>query len=336
MATFDVFQQTFGMSIASNGVGHDVGTQADLQQALQDNLPALIERFGPQWRVAWGPVVWKNTPEDPETAQPNPATSYISIGTALALQKHYTIPAPAGVAGSGTTLYSFLSGIPSSGPSRVIFTGHSLGATLASSLALATVESNLIRGTTTRVYVAAGASPGNGPFVETFSRVFPSSSTGTDYKVWNRNLVNTFDVVPQAWCTDPELSPEQNIFKIPGMFGPPGPLEIQFAVGLFNQLIGETGIVYMPLPARSFTGPPPPTPAPTTIEEFVAVALMQHESPYAVFAGFPPTEENVVLGKGLARKTRNQIVETSSVIGELVWVAEHKEEAGARVASRTA
>ncbi|KAG8708235.1 hypothetical protein FRC09_001367 [Ceratobasidium sp. 395] len=58
-ATSNVFQQVFGLSLASNLVGDCTGSAAELQEKLAAALPAALQKIGPGWEVVWGPVVWK-------------------------------------------------------------------------------------------------------------------------------------------------------------------------------------------------------------------------------------------------------------------------------------
>ncbi|KAF8881581.1 hypothetical protein BD779DRAFT_1002757 [Infundibulicybe gibba] len=402
MTSYDVFQQTFGMSIASNAAGAGVGTQELYRKCSRRDSPhsshltanglpsgdlPLEEcprgrRDRPRPRVGciaqprchirgrsvhdtyvvaiagtatfsqydWTDVnlrvgtlvdfdTWvaagvKDVPDGVTLG--TPTVSYVSIGAALAVQKLFTIAAPAGVAGAGTNLYDFFAGLGTSGPSRIIFTGHSLGAALSPTLALASVKSNIIPPSTNlRVYMTAGPSPGNGPFVTAFSATFPPMNVGTTYQVWNQNIYNTLDVVPQAWCTVPVECPDQNTSKIPGMYGIPGPKDVQDLINGMNFLIGGTQVVYKPMPGRSFPGVPSGLPMPTTIEEFLFAALLQHEPPYNVYIGVPAASKHETLGHGVAKKTLKQVLYSSTVLGELAVWGEHIEEIRAMIAAKS-
>ncbi|QRV98792.1 Lipase (class 3) [Ceratobasidium sp. AG-Ba] len=59
-AQYNVFQQIFGLSLASNLLSQCKGTAPSLQQQLSEALPAALNQAGPGWKVVWGPVVWKH------------------------------------------------------------------------------------------------------------------------------------------------------------------------------------------------------------------------------------------------------------------------------------
>ncbi|KAG8702117.1 hypothetical protein FRC09_004951 [Ceratobasidium sp. 395] len=69
--TLNVFQQVFGLSLASNLVQDCTGTSTELQDKLTGGLPAALQKIGSGWEVVWGPVVWKADAWDPFTAQDN-------------------------------------------------------------------------------------------------------------------------------------------------------------------------------------------------------------------------------------------------------------------------
>ncbi|KAF4564068.1 hypothetical protein EYR36_003319 [Pleurotus pulmonarius] len=65
MTSYNIHQQIFSLSLASGIATGCLGTQADLQQKLDESLQASINgmNIGP-WSVVWGPVAWKLDPED--------------------------------------------------------------------------------------------------------------------------------------------------------------------------------------------------------------------------------------------------------------------------------
>lgn len=69
--SLDGFQEVFFLSLASNVVSTLKGTQSSLQQALQHVLTASLPVFTPGWEVVWGPVVWKNKPDEATTGPDN-------------------------------------------------------------------------------------------------------------------------------------------------------------------------------------------------------------------------------------------------------------------------
>ncbi|QRV92042.1 Lipase (class 3) [Ceratobasidium sp. AG-Ba] len=70
-ATYDVFQQVFGLSIASNIVGGCSGTQQTLQTKFEQTLPGALAKISPNWQVVWGPTVWKIDPFNELSGQGN-------------------------------------------------------------------------------------------------------------------------------------------------------------------------------------------------------------------------------------------------------------------------
>ena len=69
--SLDVFQQVFALSIASNLVYDLKGTQSSLQAALRLGLTLALPTIGTGWEIKWGPVVWKNKPDNAETGPDN-------------------------------------------------------------------------------------------------------------------------------------------------------------------------------------------------------------------------------------------------------------------------
>ncbi|KAF9490939.1 hypothetical protein BDN71DRAFT_140869 [Pleurotus eryngii] len=65
MTSYNIHQQIFSVSFASGIVTGCLGSQADLQQKMDESLQPSLDRLniGP-WRVVWGPVAWKLNPDD--------------------------------------------------------------------------------------------------------------------------------------------------------------------------------------------------------------------------------------------------------------------------------
>jgi len=61
---FNTSQQVYCLSSASNAVGSKKGTQADLQQAMDDALSSKLPQITGDWQVSWGPRVYKPDPEE--------------------------------------------------------------------------------------------------------------------------------------------------------------------------------------------------------------------------------------------------------------------------------
>ena len=131
-------------------------------------------------------------------------------------------------------------------------------------------------------YPIAGASPGNDAFAKLFADKFPKIplTGGSGYKVWNGNVANSLDIVPQAWSTDSRQS--QNLGKIPGIYGTPALAGVERKVNLAKEAASKSGIVYIPLQSTPFTNPDPVT-TPKSEEEFIEIAKKQHSKAYSAY-----------------------------------------------------
>ncbi|KZS88586.1 alpha/beta-hydrolase [Sistotremastrum niveocremeum HHB9708] len=71
MTTYDVFQQTFALSLASNALQTTKGKLVDLQAGIEGLVPLFILLEGAKglkgWEVVWGPTVWKHPLKPDET-----------------------------------------------------------------------------------------------------------------------------------------------------------------------------------------------------------------------------------------------------------------------------
>ncbi|KAF8754709.1 hypothetical protein RHS01_06090 [Rhizoctonia solani] len=70
-SNYDVFQQVFQLSAASNIVRKCKGNSEDLQRKMADNLPQALSSAGAGWEVVWGPVIWKAQPNRRNTPYGN-------------------------------------------------------------------------------------------------------------------------------------------------------------------------------------------------------------------------------------------------------------------------
>ncbi|KAF9230544.1 Alpha/Beta hydrolase protein [Melanogaster broomeanus] len=396
--SFDSFQQVFSLSLCSNIVNDQKGTEDTLQQALQGALAHQLPTYG-DWTTVWGPVVWKFKPADADTGPDNSwfvaynpsltyadgstypsyvvavagtptyssyawiqenfavdsvvnfvtwvrdgitnppervmpkdivaGTPYAAMGIAKAVHNLLTKPAPSGSASAGTTLIDFLANIPDG--TRIVFAGHSLGGALSSTLALSLVNSGTIPKSSALTYTSAGPSPGNRAFADLYASTFPAQrfpgSEAGGYQVWNLNVVNSKDIVPQAWCAIKALSPDQNLDNIPTIFGLPALLLIQGITLLLKIQAFRSGAIYIPLQSHIVPGFPPQAP-PANLQEFLTIAVQQHNMFYVGLFGVPipafPESERASLG--LVRKTKEEQRYEYPIIGNFEYAAENPQE----------
>lgn len=398
--SLNVYQQVFGVSLASNLVNRVKGSQTSLQAALKLGVIAALPTIGAEWQLVWGPVVWKHEPENAETGPDNswyiafhpslqfddgtvhptyvvgvagtppeslyvwfkqnlavntvadfkawvaggiqnspvqiPSSdvvesgAYIATGTVNAVHVLLNTAAPEGAASAGTTLLDFITNVNRSASPKFITTGHSLGGALSPSLALALTLSGATPADNTLTYATAGASPGNVGFTDLFVQTLPprKSAGASSYQGWNLNLVNTLDVVPQAWCSVKSLSPEQFLGNIPPIYGKPIIRNVWITTLLGVLWSRSSGTLYKPLPSQFFTGPPPAT-VPTTLAEFLEINSPQHIEAYLGEIGLriPSLEQSRVPRVGLKDKTVGEIRSDWPFIIDLEWAREHPKEA---------
>ncbi len=145
--------------------------------------------------------------------------TYSSIGTATGVYNVLTNTAPKGTCREGTTVYEYLATLPAA--TRIVFTGHSLGGALSPAIPMGLMQagllSNITPPTNVMILPSAGATPGDqafstGPMYTNFLSEVKCGNL--DYQVLNTDFYNQLDIVPQAWCTNAELSPERNILNI--------------------------------------------------------------------------------------------------------------------------
>ena len=398
--SLDVFQEVFALSLASNLLNDLKGTQTSLQAALRLGLTIDLPIIDPGWQLVWGPVVWKNEPENAETGPDNswyiayhpnlpfedgsvhptyviavagtPAEStyawteqnfavhsvtdfkawvaggiqnrpvivlakgvvegnaYIATGTVNAVHLLLTTPAPEGAVSAGSTLLDFIPNLDHSASLRFISTGHSLGGALSPSLAFTLVLAGYIPCDTTLTYPSAGPSPGNIGFTDFFVQTFPArkSDEAGGYKGWNINLVNTLDVVPQAWSVFRSISPEQNLGNIPAIYRRPVVPIVLGATVIFALRALISVVRYKPLPSQYFTGTPPSAP-PTSLAEFLQILGPEHIGSYLKEIGIaiPTLGKAAIFYSELGEKTEAETRYNCPVISDFEWALEHPEEA---------
>ena len=218
---------------------------------------------------------------DPQAQRGTSTGTYIAYGTAHGVHKLASQPVPVNSAVGTGTLMSFLSSLPSTG-TRVIITGYSLGGALAPAIAVTLLLSDVFKTFDPKnvlVYPVAGPSPGNDHFAELFHAKFPQPPEGSDYKWWNTNIINRLDIVPHFWCDDKNVSPDQNIFNVPVLYGLP---PIQLISGVIDWLkknaLDISGITYKPIRSSPFIQDHPKYPE--NIIEFWDVAYRRHVREY--------------------------------------------------------
>ena len=277
-------------------------------------------------------ITRRPAPMSPEGVVPD--GTYVANGTAIAAHTLLTEPSPSGTASAGLTLCDFLSGISVSSSTRVVFTGHSLGGVLSPTMALALVRSGILGGEVL-VYPTAGPSPGNGSFAELFAQTFPASSSASsdiEYAVWNRNIVNSLDIVPQAWCTQKRRSPEQNLDNIPSIYGLPKLFIVDCAIDVLKYTTDNSNMVYMPLQSRILSGSKPAS-APGSVKQFLSDAGENHIAFYSKLFDVPWTKLALRMNDELAEKSEKEEFLGYPVIGDIEWGNEHKAETEAAAAA---
>ncbi|UYK85309.1 hypothetical protein NG827_02510 [Xanthomonas sacchari] len=224
-------------------------------------------------------------------SSPTEANTVISLGTALGVWRLLNMASPSSVESQGDTLATFLKNVASSG-ATVIFAGHSLGGALSPTVATWLKSNHWLDGSkAVYCYPTAGATPGNAAFAELFNTTLPPT-TGDGYRVWNRDVWNSYDVVPHAWDTG-------MLAQISTLYGnKPIPLideEVKKAIA--NAELSK--ISYKQIPNQELLGTPGAVP--TTALGFMIEAKNQHTKAYASLIAphikpvLPPPQELLTL-----------------------------------------
>jgi hypothetical protein len=232
-------------------------------------------------------VAWNAAFPSLQNSQPSGLNPYLSTGTALGVNNLL------GMAdGANQTLLAFLQSLPSSttGKATLIFAGHSLAGALSPSLALAFFNPNggklsLSSWENVYVYPTAGPTPGNADFGAYLASVFPPTVPAPGnpgYQAWNRNVMNTIDVVPHAWEIS-MLNAIPTLYPTSWKVTPP---KLTLAVGYAKRLSGMGGATaagpYMQFESQPLPGTYQGDNPVANFAQFEAQALYQHTKAYDV------------------------------------------------------
>ena len=215
---------------------------------------------------------------------------YLARGTARTVWQLLTEKAPQGAQAQGKSLLEFLKSKSQSNPEvRFITTGHSLGGALSPTLALVLVEVDAILRDSILTYPIAGPSPGNDALAAFFSEtLLPIPAKQDDlpedkrYQVWNSNLVNKYDPVPQAWCADERTCPKQNLQNILNII-PESFFKTVFSTVIesVSEDLAKAKVRYMPLRSQIFAARP---------SESLKDVRPQHTGAYHEYVGITPPD----------------------------------------------
>lgn len=163
------------------------------------------------------------------------------------------------------------------------------GGAVSPVVGLGLVQAGMIQQSSTYILPSAGPSPGNADLFQDQkgNPVFPPGTPSSQpYAVYNTDLYNTLDVVPQAWSTDPKSNRNMaNVLSIyAGHLGPILENCVEGLVKRFTNLANQSGIVYEPLPGTSLTGPPIPSMI-TDLNTLVSTIGTEHMASYWGFIG---------------------------------------------------
>lgn len=229
--------------------------------------------------VAWA----KAFPDLPPYRTPNGLEPYLSTGTVLGVNNLLGMEDGA----TGQTLAAYLAELETAGtPATLIFCGHSLGGALAPTLGLALFNSNggqlhAASWENVFLYPTAGPTPGNGDLAAYVAQQFPPRGPQSrPYQVWNQNVWNSLDCVPQAWVIA-LLAEVPFLYPVPQPW-PPQDLEqmIQNDISLSLQGASSGSGPYVRLANQRLTGTFNPDYPVTNKATFELQAAYQHTTAY--------------------------------------------------------
>ncbi|KAI0162450.1 hypothetical protein BJ166DRAFT_612223 [Pestalotiopsis sp. NC0098] len=324
--TSDGWTKLYTLSFFSGAVGNMVGTQASLQNAIDDVLPGEIQKLDSNWALSWGPRVYKRDPEDvifgpdnvwyaaaneseklilvavagtaakseqgwlvidgdvrqtvdfqkwiatwtsdaipkPEPSFATPSTARAAMGTCIGVWN--VASSTSDSSSPGTTIGQYLA---TKQDYTAIFSGHSMGGAVAPVTALALLQSKVVSPNKPwYILPSAGATPGNQKLVDLMTAQFPPGNLPSDpekqYEVFNRDLYNTLDVVPQAWSLDgssdrrlDNIKQNRRLDNIKQMYAglrDPAADDLGIVVDGLKVLSRASGIEYEPIVGAAFAG----------------------------------------------------------------------------------
>jgi hypothetical protein len=136
-------------------------------------------------------------------------------------------------------------------------------------------------------YPTAGATPGNAAFAGLCKATLPPT-VGNAYQVWNRDLWNSYDVVPHGW--DAKM-----LEQIKTLYDNTQFVTIDFAVDRAKKTSASSGIAYAQIANQQIEGTL--SGIPTTAFAFMEQAKSQHTTAYSALIAnrlipvVPPTQE---------------------------------------------
>ncbi|KAF3059699.1 hypothetical protein GL218_04672 [Daldinia childiae] len=340
---YDLFQQIYCLSFASNLVSSTEGTEANLQAALEEILEDILPRLIGTWSISWGPRVFKEKPDEPKGGPDNvwfaaindidkvcavsiagtaknsdaditqdlnvtevvdfdvwveswssqgipkpekansdqldPSKSYCAKGICDGTWNVLNNPSTA--VNSGLRIDEYLQQLDPD--YTVVFTGHSLGGALAPTSALGLAGSKIGSRNTVKVLPSAGASPGNDVFAKKYSEVFPKDPqvSSEDYKVYNTDFYNIYDIVPQAWSINPDhkRNLDNILTKILHCSDDFQPFAEDVVCDAKDKS-RDSFIPYTPLPGQNFVGRPPPKDPIESVSDVKAHSSQHHVTAY--------------------------------------------------------
>lgn len=180
-------------------------------------------------------------------AGPDDQEKYTSQGTAIAV--HDVLSNRGSKYPQTELLHQYLATLPKN--CTVIFTGHSLGATIAPTVALGLVKMQDSLKTKVKeilVQLTGGPSAGVGTFSKDFEATFPPKDG------FNSMLYNQWDLMPQAWSlTLPDQNPDNIFSKIYDTATDAAKAEIKDKVEKAKRLLHSRHPPYVPIRGTRFT-----------------------------------------------------------------------------------